>query len=70
MEPTGHPTMQVGSWHWRHVSGTTVRHVYRTCFARVRVSGEPVVLPFRCDSPRVARFSWMVVRLLPCMDPE
>jgi hypothetical protein len=38
-----------------HITGDEVRHVYDLLYRRVRETGRPVSVPYRCDSPRVRR---------------
>lgn len=40
---------------WDYVAGGATRRLYDQAHQRVRSSGKPVVLPFRCDSPTVQR---------------
>ena len=47
----------VGRSVWDFVSGFEVRSLYENLFASVRSRGEPARVPFRCDSPALAR--WM-----------
>jgi hypothetical protein len=40
---------------WGYVAGDEIRTLYREIHTRVRLSGKPVVIPFRCDSPTLQR---------------
>ncbi len=46
---------------WEFVAGDTTRELYDLIFARVRRERQPVVVPFRCDSPERFRFMQLVV---------
>ena len=46
---------------WDFVSGDELRRLYAEIHSRVRLSGTPVVLPFRCDSPSLQRHMRMTI---------
>ncbi len=46
---------------WDFVRGDGVREILAKLFERARAAAEPIVLPFRCDGPKVRRH--MVARL-------
>jgi len=46
----------LGTRLWRHVSDPTVRHFYAVFMAKVRKTGKPITIPFRCDSSDRVRF--------------
>lgn len=52
----------VGQSLWRFVAGAETRAVYEALFDRVLGSGEPVTVPFRCDSPDLRRFMELRIR--------
>lgn len=41
---------------WDFVKGAATVRLYQAVLGRVRSSGQPVVLPFRCDSPALRRY--------------
>ena len=45
----------IGRSLWDFVSGADTRRLFKAIHERVRSSGAPVVLPFRCDSPSLRR---------------
>jgi hypothetical protein len=45
-----------GSSLWTHISDVSTRHLYRTIMNRVRSTGRPMTLPFRCDLPERRRY--------------
>lgn len=45
----------------RFVEGAGLWHLWELLFSVVRESGEPITLPFRCDSPTLRRFMQMTV---------
>jgi len=47
---------------WEFIAGQAARVLYREIHARVRHRGEPVVIPFRCDSPTLERHMRMTIR--------
>lgn len=51
----------LGTRLWKHVSDQTVRHFYAVFMAKVRKTGKPVTIPFRCDSPELARYMEMTI---------
>jgi hypothetical protein len=51
----------VGTWLWQHLSGKEVKHLYRVLLERVRATGRPVSVPFRCDAPHIRRSMMMEV---------
>jgi hypothetical protein len=53
----------IGQSLWRYIQGEGVREVYEALFDRVRVTGERIVVPFRCDSPDLVR--QMELHLIP-----
>lgn len=46
----------VGRPLWEFVQGRETRELYEAIFGRVRRTGAPVSIPFRCDSPERFRF--------------
>jgi hypothetical protein len=46
----------VGARLWDLVSDGPTRHLYSAMFERVRASGDPITIDFRCDAPHVRRF--------------
>lgn len=50
------PEAVVGRSLWDFISDPETRYLYQVMFARVRRSDQPIVVPFRCDSPRLRRF--------------
>jgi len=46
---------------WQHVSDPTVRHFYAVFMAKVRKTGKPITIPFRCDSPDLMRFMALTI---------
>ena len=53
----------IGTWLWQHMEGLEIKHLYRSLLDRVRKSGQAVQIPFRCDSPGMARY--MVIEVIP-----
>lgn len=51
---------------WDHVTDASTRHLYQIILARVRETGRPVTIPFRCDHPERRRF--MALGVLPQPD--
>ena len=47
---------------WDFIAGEEPRDLYQKLHARVRDRVEPVVLPFRCDSPTLQRHMQMIIR--------
>lgn len=45
----------LGSPLWSHIRGRETRELYRILLAKVRRTGRPVTLPYRCDSPSTRR---------------
>jgi hypothetical protein len=45
-----------------YIQDATTVHLYRALFERVRGTGRPIELPFRCDSPGLRRFLEMEIR--------
>jgi hypothetical protein len=43
------------------ISDDATRHIYRVMLERVRATGRPMVVPFRCDGPEVRRFMELAV---------
>ncbi len=39
-----------------YIADLPTAHVYRRLFDRVRQTGQPLAVPFRCDSPKLRRF--------------
>ncbi len=46
----------VGASLWDFIAGDETQHLYGLVLGRVRALGRPVVLPSRCDGPRIRRF--------------
>lgn len=46
----------VGASLWDFIAGDEIQHLYGLVLGRVRESGRGVVLPSRCDGPRIRRF--------------
>lgn len=55
------PRRVLGQPIWRFMSGSTVTQVYQQLFSQVRMSGKPVTVPFRCDSPELKRYMEMTI---------
>lgn len=55
----------IGQPLWNFVSEITTRHIYQLLMGRVRTSGLPVCIPFRCDSPDRRRFMELQINPLP-----
>ncbi|HEY2025400.1 MAG TPA: hypothetical protein VGG78_00240, partial [Gemmatimonadaceae bacterium] len=53
---------------WEFVAGAEVRLLYQALFARVRSTGTPIEIPFRCDAPDRRRFMRLSVRPLDQQD--
>lgn len=51
----------LGSLIWDHVSDAECRQIYQALFAKVRESGKPLTVPFRCDSPTLKRFMQLTI---------
>lgn len=47
---------------WQFISGEDTYRFYQDLHARIRETGEPVSLPFRCDSPTLQRHMQMIIR--------
>ena len=52
----------VGKSLWDFIPDEPTRTLYRDVFATVRATDQPVVVPFRCDSPTLQRFMRLEVR--------
>lgn len=50
------PARVLGTSLWSHLSGSAVRDASKALVEKVRSSGEPLKLPFRCDAPDSRRF--------------
>jgi len=46
---------------WDFVSGDDLRRLYMEIHSRVRSSGKPAILPFRCDSPSLQRHMRLII---------
>ncbi len=49
------PETVLGRSLWEFVAGEETRRLFRIIHDRIRTSGAPMVLPFRCDSPCLKR---------------
>jgi hypothetical protein len=54
----------LGTRLWRHISDMSLRHFYKVLLSRVRLSGESLTIPYRCDSPDQIRFMEMKITRL------
>jgi hypothetical protein len=52
----------VGRSLWDFIPDEPTRRLYRDVFGTVRTTDQPVVIPFRCDSPTLRRFMRLEVR--------
>jgi hypothetical protein len=52
----------VGKSLWGFIPDAPTRMFYRDVFGTVRATDQPVVVPFRCDSPHLKRFMRLEVR--------
>ena len=50
---------------WEFITDRETRHLYSVMVSRVRETGEPITIPFRCDAPDRRRFMEMEISLLP-----
>ena len=50
---------------WGYVADKETRHLYGLLFAQVRRTGQPITLPFNCDSPTCRRFMELRLAALP-----
>lgn len=50
------PETVVGSVLWKWIADSETEQVYRTLFDRIRATGRPFAVPFRCDAPTMRRF--------------
>ncbi len=57
------PGAVIGSSLWDHIADDETRHLFRIVLRKVRDTGKPVVLPFRCDSADRRRF--MEMKIIP-----
>jgi hypothetical protein len=55
----------VGTSLWDYVCDWGVRHLYEVLLGHVRETGQPVRVPYRCDSPDARRYMEMDVVPLP-----
>jgi hypothetical protein len=63
--PHGAPMPRfVGTRLWSHVGNRTLMHFYQALVAKVRRTGNELVVPFRCDSPEARRYMEMRIRRL------
>lgn len=60
----------VGTWLWKHLTGSTVLDLNRAIVTRVRKSGNSVAYPFRCDAPTRRRDMELILRPLSEGDVE
>lgn len=51
---------------WDFITGMETRHLYRLIFSKVKKTGMPVKIPYRCDSPELRRF--MEMEIVPVKD--
>jgi hypothetical protein len=49
---------------WEFIAAKETRHLYSIMVSRVRETGEPITIPFRCDAPDRRRFMEMGISLL------
>ena len=54
-----------GTLLWSHISDPTTVHLYEVMLSRVRRTGKPLVVPFRCDAPDRRRYMEMKIDALP-----
>lgn len=50
---------------WDFIGGDEVRHLFRILLSRVRETGRPVTVPFRCDAPELRRWQTLTFRPVP-----
>ncbi len=50
------PERVIGGSLWDFICNTETRHLFEVLLKRVRATGQPVTLPYRCDSPDCRRF--------------
>jgi hypothetical protein len=46
---------------WEYISDSTTSHLWRQIFDKVQRTGDPLVVPVRCDSPTARRFLELLV---------
>ena len=51
-----------GSSLWQYISDASTQHLYHVILDRVRETGSPLTLPFRCDGPDRKRFMALNIR--------
>ena len=55
----------VGHSLWMFIQDPDTRQIYQELFKRVRKSGQPLKLPFRCDAPHERRYLELIIAPLP-----
>jgi hypothetical protein len=49
---------------WEFITDRETRHLYQIMISKVRETGDPITLPFRCDAPECRRFMEMEISLV------
>jgi hypothetical protein len=62
--PDFSPDEVLGRCLWASVADSSTRHIQQLLVKRVRGSGRPLAMPFRCDSPETRRFMELTISLL------
>src|SRR6056297_1489890 len=55
-------TFVVGRPIWDFIGDEPTRSLYREVYQHVRSTGQPIDIPFRCDSPTLRRYMQLTVR--------
>ncbi len=66
LENQGHHLVEkniIGKSVWEYISDAETRHIYKNLVEKVRMTGESVNFPFRCDSPDKIRSMNMTITM-------
>jgi hypothetical protein len=58
-------SMVVGHSIWEFIAGEPTQSLYRVLHDRVRATGRPISVPFRCDSPTLQRYMQLTIHTEP-----
>jgi hypothetical protein len=58
-------SMIVGRVLWEFIAGKPTQSLYRVLHDRVRATGRPINVPFRCDSPTLQRYMQLTISMEP-----
>lgn len=55
----------IGTSLWKYINDIETVHIYESLIERVKMNGNPVIVPYRCDSPQRRRFMEMKIYQIP-----